>query len=218
MNDGSVDVVHELVLRGSIKALFSIHQSYQAHGPVKLGGAGGGAGNGISLYGNNSGSTYYGMILDYTTPVHPIIGRGIARDFKFIRTPTGFDKTKNVFASDSQQDTTFTFSYTNPILFSRIVLTGNHAFETGSNIQGSISGATAVVEGGLSVGQNDPENAALSHANTLVLSSIVGEFVEGEEIFDMDDSSKSAVIAVEGRISHFTVPYGGENYAEQMEA
>ena len=122
-----------------------------------------------------------------------------------------------MFSSDTQQDTTFTFSYTNPILFSRIVLTGNHAFETGSNIQGSISGATAVVEGGLSVGQNDPENAALSHANTLVLSSIIGEFVEGEEIFDMDDSAKAAVIAVEGRISHFTVPYGGENYAEQME-
>ena len=218
MNEsGQEHVIHELVLRGPIKALFSIHQSYQAHGPVKLGGAGGGAGNGISLYGNNTGSTYYGMILDYTAPVHPIIGRGIARDFKFVRTPTGFDKTKNVFSSDTQQDTTFTFSYTNPILFSRIVLTGNHAFETGSNIQGSISGATAVVEGGLSVGQNDPENAALSHANTLVLSSIIGEFVEGEEIFDMDDSAKAAVIAVEGRISHFTVPYGGENYAEQME-
>ena len=217
MNDGSSDIVHELVLRGPIKALYSIHASYQSHGPVKLGGAGGGAGNGISLYGNSSGSVYYGMILDYTVPTHPIIGRAIARDSKFAKLPTGFDKTKNVFASSTQQDTTFTFSYTNPILFTKITLTGNHNFETGSNIRGSISGATAVVEGGLSVGQNDPENASLSHANTVVLSSVVGEFVEGEEIYDMDDSAKSAVIAVEGRISHFTVPYGGENYSELMQ-
>ncbi len=218
MNEsGSEHVVHELILRGPIATLYSIHQSYQAHGPVKLGGSGGGASNGISLYGNNTGATYYGMVLDYTLPVHPIIGRAIARDFKFQTVPVGFDKTRGVVASSNQQDSTFTFSYTNPILFTKIVLTGIHAFETGSNIQGSISGATAVIEGGLSVGQNDPENATLSHSNTIVLSNVIGEFEEGEEIFDMDDSAKAAVIAVEGRISHFTVPYGGENYSDQME-
>ena len=214
---GSEHVVHELVLRGPIRALYSIHNSYQSHGPAKLGGAGAGSNDGISLYGNNSGSTFYGMILDYTEPVHPIIGRAIARDFKFAKQPTGFDKTKNVFASSSVQDSTFTFSYTNPILFTRIKLTGLHAFETGSNIKGSISGATGVIEGGLSVGQNDPENASLSHGNVITVSSIVGEFIEGEEIFDMDDSGKSAVIATSGRISHFTVPYGGENYSELCE-
>ena len=85
---------------------------------------------------------------------------------------------------------------------------------TGSNIQGSISGATAVVEGGLSVGQNDPENATLSHGNIVTVSNVIGEFEEGEEIFDMDDSNKSAVIAISGRISHFVVPYGGVNYSE----
>ena len=218
MNEsGSEHVVHELILRGPIATLYSIHQSYQAHGPVKLGGSGGGTGNGISLYGTNSGATYYGMILDYTLPVHPIIGRAIARDFKFQTVPVGFDKTQGVVASSNQQDSTFTFSYTNPILFTKIVLTGIHSFETGSNIQGSISGATAVIEGGLSVGQNDPENATLSHSNVIVLSNVIGEFEEGEEIFDMDDSAKAAVIAVEGRISHFTVPYGGENYSDQMD-
>ena len=221
MNENSggnpTHVVQELVLRGPISALYSIHTSYQSLGPTLLGSTGGGATNGISLYGNNSGSVYYGMILDYTMPMTPIVGRAIARDFKFAKLPTGFDKTKSVIASVSQQNTTFTVGYTNPILFSRIKLTGNHAFNTGSNIQGSISGATAVVEGGLSVGQNDPENATLSHGNIITVSNVIGEFEEGEEIFDMDDSNKSAVIAISGRISHFVVPYGGENYSENLE-
>ena len=216
MNENSggnpTHVIQEFILRASISTLNSIHASYQSQGPVKLGASGGGGQNGITLYGNNSGSTYYGMILDYTVPMTPIIGRAIARDFKFRKAPNGFNKTGNVIASGSAQDCTFDLSYTNPILFTKLKLTGNHAFETGGNIIGSISGTTAVVEGGLSVGQNDPENATLSAGGTLMLSNVVGAFVEGEEIYDADDSEKSAVIAVNGRISHFVVPYGGENY------
>ena len=216
MNENSggnpTHVIQEFILRAPISTLTSIHTSYQSQGPIKLGSAGGGSQNGITLYGNNTGSTYYGMILDYTLPMTPIIGRTMARDFKFRSKPNGFDKTKNVVASASQQDCTFDLSYTNPILFTKLKLTGNHAFETGGNIIGSISGSTAVVEGGLSVGQNDPENATLSHGNILMISNVVGEFVEGEEIYDADNSEKSAVIAVNGRISHFIVPYGGENY------
>ena len=49
------------------------------------------------------------------------------------------------------------------------------------------------------------------------MSNVIGEFEEGEEIFDMDDSNKSAVIAISGRISHFVVPYGGVNYSENLE-
>ena len=204
--------IQEFILRAPIKTLNSIHASYQSHGPVKTGASGGGQQNGITLYGNDSGSIYYGMILDYTMGVTPIIGRAIARDFKFNSVPSGFDKTKNVVASATQQDTTFDLSYTNPILFTKLKLTGNHAFETGANIIGSITGSTAVVEGGLSVGANDPENATLSHGQNLMLSNVVGEFQEGEEIYDADNSEKSAVIATNGRVSHFVVPYGGSNY------
>ena len=216
MNENSggnpTHVVQEFIVRASIQTLTSIYASYQSAGPIKLGSGGGGSQNGITLYGNNSGSTFYGMIIDYTLPMTPIIGRAIARDFKFRTSPNGFDKTKNVVASASQQDCTFDLSYTNPILFTKLRLTGNHSFETGSNIIGSISGSTAVVEGGLSVGANDPENATLSHGQNLMLSNVVGAFEEGEEIYDADNSEKSAVIAVNGRISHFNVPYGGENY------
>ena len=202
-------VVQEFIVRAPIATLTSITASYQSHGPSKTGTS---STDGITLYGDSGGATYYGMILDYTMPITPIIGRAIARDFKYKNSPNGYDKTTNVIASATQQDCTFDLSYTNPILFTKLKLTGNHAFETGGNIIGSISGTTAVVEGGLSVGQNDPENATLSHGTNLMLSNVVGEFVEGEEIYDADDSEKSAVIATNGRISHFTVPYGGQNY------
>jgi hypothetical protein len=213
LNEGSggnpAHVVQEFIIRAPIATLTSITASYQSHGPSKIGGS---ATDGICLYGDGSGTTKYGMILDYTMPVTPIIGRAIARDFKYRNSPNGYDKTTNVIASGTQQDCTFDLSYTNPILFTKVKLTGIHAFNTGANIIGSVSGTTAVVEGGLSVGQNDPENATLSHATNLMLSNVVGEFVQGEEIYDADDSEKSAVIATNGRISHFTVPYGGQNY------
>ena len=63
------------------------------------------------------------------------------------------------------------------------------------------------------MGNNDPSIATLSYGTVLTLSKVIGSFVEGEEIYDADDSTKTAVIAVNGRISHFTVPYGGSNYA-----
>ncbi len=215
MNENSggnpTHVVHEFILRGPIDNLQKIHASYQSHGPQKVGES---ATDGLTLFAVSNGSGEYGEIIDYTMPVTPIIGRAISRDFRFRSLPQGFDKTKNVIASSTMQDATFDIAYTSPILFTKLKLTGNHLFETGSNIQGSISGATGVVEGGLSVGQNDPENCTLSHSNTLTLSGVIGQFVEGEEIFDMDNSEKAAVIAISGRISHFTVPYGGAEYSD----
>ena len=209
-------VVQELILRGPIKTLTNIHIAQQAQGPCEADVAIGGTPkntNTCMLYATNNGSIVYGVIIDYTMPMSPIIGRAIGRDFKFKNKPNGFDKTKNVLSNASNQDCTFDLSYTNPILFTRIKLVGNHSFDTGANVIGSISGSTGVVEGGLSVGNNDPSIATLSYGTNLTLSKVIGSFVEGEEIYDADDSAKTAVIAVNGRISHFTVPYGGQNYS-----
>lgn len=166
---------------------------------------------------NNSGtlSVSLGKVFDYNQYRTPLMGFAIPKDFKFVKTSTNYSSATQSYklSSDSNKSTTFKLHYSDPLLYTRIITEFNHNFTSGAVILGGSSGATGVVEGGLSIGSTDPTTATLSYGQELFLSSVKGEFIEGETITQIEGGDvRTAIIATSGQISHFVVMETGAGY------
>ena len=149
----------------------------------------------------------FGVIRDYNEIVTPLIGIAKPKNFYFKDLPTGFNPNIDKVLSKGTDfyDATFSFSYFNPIFFTKLTLdspVAQDTFGAGKYIIGSKSGAYGVVEGTAS-GQ-------YSTGNQLFVKTLYGNFVPGETISDEDNNVRR--IAVENTISHFIVTRRGTGY------
>lgn len=155
-------------------------------------------------------NVYWGTIVDYTETQTPLVGVCKPSNFYLTEVGEGFNPIKDKIASKgikNQQESyngIFSFSYFNPVFFTRIKLTENinQGFGIGKYVIGSRSGAFGVVEGST--------GGVYSSTNVLHLTVQSGTFVEGETIVDEDGYSLE--IAKSNTISHFIVHNQGTAY------
>lgn len=160
-----------------------------------------------------AGQSYYGWIVDYNPTITPVIGLAKPKDFSFNQRALGFNEDTDVVLSKGRTGSgstpytaSFNFSYFNPVFFTKITTETiiDTGFETGKYITGKTSRAYGVIE------NDTTEN--YSFGNTLFVSTLSGNFLPGETIFDEDGNSVR--IATDNTISHFIVNYGGNAYSD----
>jgi hypothetical protein len=160
-----------------------------------------------------AGEDYYGWIVDYNLTITPVVGIAKPKDFSFNERAIGFNQDTDIILSKGRTGSgstpytsSFNFSYFNPVFFTRITVETviDLGFTSGKYITGKTSKAFGVIE------NDSTEN--YSFGNTLFVSTLSGNFLPGETIFDEDGNSVK--IATENTISHFVVNYGGNGYPD----
>lgn len=145
-------------------------------------------------------SNEFAAIRDYNEIITPLVGISKPKNFYFKDLPAGFNSNVDKIISKgiNGYDGTFSYSYFNPIFFTKITLddeVASNTFLPGKYITGSKSGAYGVIEG--------TSGGAFSFANQLFVKTLSGNFLPGETISDEDNNVRR--IAIENTISHFIV-------------
>jgi len=208
VSESSSQYFLELTILGKKSYLDSYFVEYDEAGAAKL----------RYLYSNEAdalaaGSAYYGWIVDYNQTTTPVVGISKPKDFSFVKRANGFNEDADIVLSKGRTgsgtrpyDATFNFSYFNPVFFTKIITENpvDTGFESGKYIIGKTSKAYGVIE--------SDTTSNFSFGNTLFVTTLSGNFLPGETIFD--ESGNSIKIAQENTISHFIVNYGGNNYSD----
>ena len=160
-----------------------------------------------------SSEDYYGWIVDYNQSITPVIGISKPKDFSFNNRASGFNEDTDIVLSKGKTGTgstpytaSFNFSYFNPVFFTKITTESpvDTGFASGKYIIGKTSKAYGVIE--------SDTTSNYSFGNTLFVSTLSGNFLPGETIFD--EEGNAIKIAQENTISHFVVNFGGQSYPD----
>lgn len=156
---------------------------------------------------------YYGWVVDYNQTITPVIGISKPKDFSFNNRALGFNQDTDIVLSKGKTGTgatpytaSFNFSYFNPVFFTKITTetSVDTGFTSGKYIIGKTSKAYGVIE--------SDTTSNYSFGNTLFVTTLSGNFLPGETIFD--EEGNAIKIAKENTISHFVVNFGGQSYPD----
>ena len=154
-----------------------------------------------------AGTNKFGSVVDYNETITPIIGLAKPKDYRLKNRAEGFNQDTDIVISKGPDgyNSTFGFTYFNPKFFTKLTLdreipTG--AFLNGKYVYGKTSKAYGVIE--------DDTTGSYSCGNKLFVTTLFGEFVDGETI--IDEENNTIKIAKENTISHFIVNSQGAGY------
>ena len=155
----------------------------------------------------------FGRIVNYTNTITPTVGVVKPKDFTLSDRPSGFSQDTDKIISRGKSGVNsqpysgiFNFGYFNPTFFTKITLESvpSEGFDSGKYIYGKQSNAVGVIENDLS--------GNYSSGATLFVTSVAGQFVSGETIFD--EQGYSTKIAKDNTISHFICTKRGTGYGD----
>ena len=155
----------------------------------------------------------WGAIVDYNASFTPVVGVAKPKNIRLLNKGSGFNPDTDIVISRGRTGTTtpynstFGFTYFNPVFFTKLQLerdiqTGT--FTNGKYIYGKESKAYGVIE-------NDT-TSNFSGISTLFVTTLSGQFIPGETI--IDEENNAIKIAKENTISHFIVNKRGSSYSD----
>ena len=159
----------------------------------------------------NTDSNEFGVIVDYSDTITPVIGRVKPNNFFLKKRGSGFNPDTDIILSKGRlgdgtpsYNSVYGLSYFDPEFYTRILLESDPSdgFEAGKYVFGLNSGAYGVIEGS--------GTGVYSTNNILFVKTLSGRFVSGETI--RDELSNTAKIATDNTISHFVVQKRGTGY------
>ena len=155
----------------------------------------------------------WGYIVDYNDSITPIVGVAKPKNIRLLSKGSGFNPDTDIVISRGRNGTTtpynstFGFTYFNPVFFTRLKVEREieaGTFSNGKYIYGKESKAYGVIE-------NDTTNN-FSGISTLFVTTLSGQFIPGETI--IDEENNAIKIAKENTISHFIVNKRGSSYPD----
>ena len=153
----------------------------------------------------------WGYIVDYNSSFTPVVGVAKPKNIRLLNKGTGFNPDTDIIISRGRTGTTqpynstFGFTYFNPVFFTRLQVEREieaQTFTNGKYIYGKESKAYGVIE-------NDT-TGNFSGVSTLFVTTLSGQFIPGETI--IDEENNAIKIAKENTISHFIVNNRGSSY------
>jgi len=158
-------------------------------------------------------SNQWGYIVDYNNSITPVVGVAKPKNIRLLNKGSGFNPDTDIVISRGRTgnttpyNSTFGFTFFNPVFFTRLQLEREielGTFLNGKYIYGKESKAYGVIE-------NDT-TGNFSGISTLFVTTLSGQFIPGETI--IDEENNAIKIAKEDTISHFIVNKRGSSYAD----